>query len=233
MNINRTDSTCRVCGGSCCDRAQVKKFSFVECRRCGFVFCPEITQEQLSDWYRNGYHGVRDGAPEIGWANERFLDPVWNFLPRSGLLVLDFGAGISLVGTLLRQRDNRVIEVDIARPDNPHPDRLTGEIHTLDIPPRTFDLIYSFQVFEHLAEPLPILRHFARLVKPGGYIYIHTDMETPERKKGFENWWYVTPPDHCSFYRHSTFDQFVENEPLEVCYRDPKAVLMRAVTAQN
>ncbi|MFP4014537.1 MAG: class I SAM-dependent methyltransferase [Chitinispirillaceae bacterium] len=226
--MNTSSVTCRICQGPCSPCGLVDNHPFVECRTCGFVFCTSITQEQLSDWYRRGYHGVQDGAPDIGWANENFLEPVWKYLPRSGLTIMDFGAGTSLVGSLLRQRGNRVIEVDIAHSHSSHPDRHTGDIHTLPISAGRFDLIYSFQVFEHIAEPLPILEQFTLLVKPGGYIYIHTDMETPERLESFRKWWYVTPPDHCSFYRHRTFERFIKNRPLEIVYRDPKSVLMQS-----
>lgn len=226
--MNTSTVTCRLCRGACSECGSVNNYPFVECQKCGFVFCARITQKELSERYREGYHGVEDGAPDIGWANEEFLEPVWRYLPRRGLTIMDFGAGTSLVGSILRHRDNRVVEVDIARSDNSHPDRLTGDIDTLPISPRSFDLIYSFQVFEHLAEPLPVLAQFARLVKPGGYIYVHTDMETPERLNGFRKWWYVAPPDHCSFYRHRTFELFVKNRPLEIVYRDPKSVLMQS-----
>ena len=37
-------------------------------------------------------------------------------------------------------------------------------------------------------------------------IAIHTDMETPERENGLACWWYATPPDHCAFFRHRTFE---------------------------
>lgn len=37
-----------------------------------------------------------------------------------------------------------------------------------------FDLILSVDVLEHIADDLAVLRHFARVLRPGGYVLLHT-----------------------------------------------------------
>lgn len=203
----------------------VEGFSFVECTVCSFVFTPAIAPPDAENRYRRH----QEGEPAQGWADESFLVPALEALgAEKPLYILDFGAGESRVPDLLRARGHRVIAVDLVPPIRPHPDRLTGPLETLDLPAGRFDLIYSFQVFEHLPQPAPILRRLLRLLRSGGLLLIHTDMEVAERPKRFSDWWYVLPPHHCSFYRHRTFDVFCRRTPHRVAWRDEKSVMIQA-----
>lgn len=220
-----------MCGGSEF-RVQglVGKYEFKGCSYCEFVFCPGITPEYLSQMYSEGFHGPEDGGPKKGWKKDlSFLEPALQFLPKEKSLdILDFGTGQDRTPDLLREQGQRVIAVDIAPPLRPHPDRLTGNLLHLGLESERFDFVYSFQVFEHLPQPRPVLDELLRLTRPGGYILIHTDMETPEREReGFSNWWYVAPPDHCAFFKIRTFDVYLEQSPHELVWNDAKTVIIR------
>ena len=220
---------CRVCGSpDLASLGQVSSFEFVECGHCAFTFAPRLDRASMAESYSAGFHGPEDGAPDIGWADPSFLAPALELLQGRGRLhVLDFGTGQSFIPDLLRTDGHRVIGVDVVPPLRAHPDRLTGDLLELQLDSRGFDLVFSFQVFEHLPEPAPYLRRLLRLARPGGLVLIHTDMETPEREAGFSHWWYVLPPDHCCFYRHRTFEAFLEGTSHRIVYRDPKCVVIR------
>lgn len=210
--------------------AEVDGFTFEHCLNCAVVFCPQITPEYLTNLYSDGFHGPKDGGPKTGWSKGvEFLEPAFKRLPQSrGLKILEFGTGQNRIPEVLRKQGHRVIAVDISPPLRPHPDRLTGDILDLELQKEQFDLIFAFQVFEHLPRPKPILYELLRLLKPGGLLLIHTDMETPERdEEGLENWWYATPPDHCIFYRNKSFEIFMEDKPGEITWKDEKTVLIR------
>lgn len=198
---------------------KVEGYSFVECPNCGFIFTPNLPDSDAPP-------EASAGRPVGGWANIDFLEPALARLEGSRLSVLDFGAGESRVPDLLRAKGHRVIAVDVLPPDEPHPDRLTGTLETLHLTPRQFDLVYAFQVFEHLPEPAPVLDELLALTRPGGLLLIHTDMEVPERAAGFTGWWYVLPPDHCAFYRHHTFEVFCRDTPHRLIWTDAKRVLI-------
>lgn len=126
--------------------------------------------------------------------------------------MLEFGVGQSTIPDQLREKYKaKVIAVDIIPPVNPHPDRLTGDIMDLKLSGNQFDLVYSLQVLEHIPEPVPVIHELYRLVKPGGYLYIHTDMHQ-DRDKDFFNWYYTVPPDHCSYYKPDTFEYILRNQ---------------------
>lgn len=184
---------CRMCWSRTLQPAgEIDGFPFIECAACGFTFTPSTDRSGVE----NRYQAPDADTPEGGWAHTDFLDPAFERLGRQrSLRVMDFGAGESRVPGLLRERGHRVIEADLAPPARPHPDRYTGPLRSLPLPFRRFDLIYSFQVFEHLAEPASTLSALLGLTRPGGLVAIHTDMEVPERdEEGFANWWYVIPP---------------------------------------
>ena len=220
---------CRWCGSRHLEEAgEVKGYHFVECLNCCFTFCPSLTQEAMERRYAQGYHASEEGVPKKGWSKTNFLAPVLEFYPSdTKLRILDFGSGQSVVPDELRKQGHKVIAVDVTEPLHPHPDRLTGKITDLKLEPDQFDLVYSFQVFEHLPEPRPVFEELLRLTKPGGYLLIHTDMEPPERQEGFEQWWYVLPPDHCSFYKKETFEWLLEESPHELVEAEAKHVIIQ------
>lgn len=203
----------------------VDGYPFFECPHCRFIFTPSVPEAQTDDPER----GNQAPAPAGGWADERFLEPALARLADAGALsILDFGAGDSRVPDLLRARGHRVVGVDLVPPARPHPDRLTGSLRSLGLPQASFDLIYAFQVFEHLPDPASVLAELLRLTRAGGLVLIHTDMEVDDRPRNFAEWWYVLPPDHCSFYHHRTFEIYCQGTPHRLVWMDPKRVIIEA-----
>ncbi|MEX1136303.1 MAG: class I SAM-dependent methyltransferase [Balneolales bacterium] len=224
------DYICPMCSNTATSpEGEIKGYPFRCCLRCQFVFCPKVTPEYLGQLYTQGFHGPEDGAPKNGWSgNPSFLGPAFDIVQKEDLVILDFGTGQDIVPDQLREEGYKVVAVDIAPPLRPHPDRLTGDLIQLKLRPNQFDLIFSFQVFEHLPQPRPLLDELVRLAKPGGLVLIHTDMETPERDgQGFRNWWYAAPPDHCCFYRHKTFQVYLEDKPHRLVWKSPKSVIIK------
>ncbi|MEX2574939.1 MAG: class I SAM-dependent methyltransferase [Balneolaceae bacterium] len=183
----------------------------------------------MNKLYNAGYHNSEDGAPEKGWAYDtEFLKPAFQQMEDRKAKILDFGCGESKLPAALRDQGHQVTGVDIAPPLQKQENRLTGDILELCISENQFDLIYSYQVFEHIPDPLPILTELFRITKKGGFLLVHTDMEVPERfENGFRNWWYISPPDHCVFYRNRTFEVYLQDKPHELVYKDEKSVIMK------
>ena len=46
----------------------------------------------------------------------------------------------------------------------------TGDVHSLDFPDDTFDIVHAHQVLQHVGDPVRALSEMRRVCKPGGYV---------------------------------------------------------------
>jgi SAM-dependent methyltransferase len=92
---------------------------------------------------------------------------------------------------------------------NAHPDIL----HDLNVFPypildRSFDEIVAKHIIEHLDNPIGFMREIARILKPGGTVYI----ETPH----FSSRVAYSEPQHKSFFSYFMFNSLIQGLDLEV-----------------
>jgi SAM-dependent methyltransferase len=92
--------------------------------------------------------------------------------------ILDAGAGRGLQNPY----DYRSIAARVAGADldagvlrNPNlTDACVADLSHLPYPDGEFDVVISKYVFEHLAHPRAVLRELRRVLRPGGYLLVHT-----------------------------------------------------------
>ena len=68
-----------------------------------------------------------------------------------------------------------------------------------------FDVVTMLEVIEHVLDPLSLLRHARRLLKPNGILYLTTGNARPYRDRLLA-WRYVIPEIHVSFFEPSTLE---------------------------
>lgn len=49
---------------------------------------------------------------------------------------------------------------------------LVGDVHALDLPKASFDVVHAHQVLQHVPEPVRALREMARVTRPGGTVAV-------------------------------------------------------------
>lgn len=205
----------------CCGNKDVKYsgrkdgFKLWRCDHCEFVF----TDIKPVDIWKNEVRSEQKNAKTI-----EFLSPALTWLPSSTLKILDFGGGESTIPNRLRKVGHRVIEVDILPPKNFHRDRLTGNVMDLDIPEHSFDLIYSYNVFEYIANPFPILSRLCRLLKENGLLLINTDMEAADKVADDV---LAKPALCCSYYSHLSFEKMLNKIDFNIIYKNPNMIIAR------
>ncbi|KAE8153602.1 S-adenosyl-L-methionine-dependent methyltransferase [Aspergillus avenaceus] len=69
-----------------------------------------------------------------------------------------------------------------------------GDIHSLDFPDNTFDIVHVHQVLQHIADPVKALQEMRRVVKPGGIVAARESatMTWYPDNKGIELWLKLT-----------------------------------------
>jgi SAM-dependent methyltransferase len=102
----------------------------------------------------------------------------------SGISVLDVGCGPGTITaelaelvapgrvTALEQTETALdlARAEIARRGLTGVDFVVGDVHALDFPDGTFDVVHAHQVLQHVADPVAALREMRRVTKPGGVV---------------------------------------------------------------
>lgn len=155
---------------------------FVElCEDCGLVFSnPLPSADDLKEFYRPGgeWRSAAAGATEPAPAEPRGLswskpfDPIRGELrvtkPPKGASVLDFGCGR---GKLLDAFQDFGWDTAGIEPAGDEAFRRHRRLETIPDEP-TFDLIVANHVLEHTADPLGLLRQFAKACRMSGFVFI-------------------------------------------------------------
>ena len=187
---------CPVCRTECSAFADVKQtVTYHACPGCGYWFKAPDHHPGLSEQKtRYDLHENDPDDPGYRAYFQRFLDWVLPQIPVGGR-ALDFGSGASgLLASMLAEAGFDAMRYDpIYHPD----ERYRKE---------RYDLIVSTEVFEHLSDPLAVLRELASLLKPGGFLAIQTQFH-PEDETAFLQWYYRLDPTHIGFFVPRTFQR--------------------------
>lgn len=79
---------------------------------------------------------------------------------------------------------------------------------------RRYDYIFSCEVFEHFYQPRQELQRLVQLLKPGGNLYIMTQLYSPGTP--FHNWHYRRDPTHVFIYTRATMEKITRLFPLRL-----------------
>lgn len=115
----------------------------------------------------------------------------------------------------------------------PVQDRLAvvqGDAHAMPWPDDSFDLVYSFSVFEHLRDPAQCLEEVVRVLRPGGLFCIGTHMYTSDSgahdPRSFLTYheniapWAHLRPVHRDSVKPNAYCNGWRNEQWEKLFRD-------------
>jgi SAM-dependent methyltransferase len=110
---------------------------------------------------------------QTGWGRVLELFADW-CAAQPGWLTLDAGCGPGLLPALLRREGCRAYGIDLdpaaLRPGRLHPELAQADALLPPFPPETFHLVTASNLLFLLAEPLPVLRSLASLVRPEGQV---------------------------------------------------------------
>jgi SAM-dependent methyltransferase len=182
-----------------------KELNYYRCQDCGFVFLDDnhrvdvVQEKKQYDQHNNSLEN--EGYVQMF---EDFIELAIAPYLKKIQTALDFGSGPTPVFSELLKR--RGLEVDIY--DLYYAPKKVYE-------GKTYDLITSTEVFEHLSKPLETLQLLMEHLKEGGYLVLMTKFP-PKEDKVFLNWWYRRDPTHISFFTPKSFEVMAQKVGLKV-----------------
>ncbi len=204
-------TTCLICKN---ENLQImERFSnahLVKCKGCNFVFSRKIpTQQELIQFY-DGY-GRNDYLSPL--TIKRYHELLDKFEPfRKTNRILDVGCGIGYFLEVAKERGWEVLGTE-------YTDKAIeicsekgilmkqGKLNPNDFETESFDILTSFEVLEHINNPIEEISNFHTLLRKGGLVYLTTpNFNSLLRYKLQENYDVITYPEHLCYYSPKTLE---------------------------
>ena len=188
-------SICPYCGSGAiepfCRRADVSVLhgAYDYCTDCRVYFAnPMAGDAELAEYYGTYYRDVggrsndSTRAAQYHWFRTTLLKRIQRVAPSGRYLEIGCGEGASLAAA--RDAGYQVTGIDLAA----NAVRFAQESYSLDArcvrledlrePDGAFDIVYTYHTIEHVTDLRSFLDKAARLLKPGGWLFVGT--ENPE-----------------------------------------------------
>lgn len=198
------------------------KSGLVKCKDCGFVFMHQIPSDlELDKHYSTyGYEGDRLLTSMTIDSYNNTLDEFEAFRKNNNLL--DIGCGVGHFPSVAKQRgwmsfgteySPKAVESARSKGINMH----IGPLQTAAFDSQNFDVITSFEVIEHINNPLEEIKTIYRLLRPGGIFYC----TTPNFNSLLRYWLkadykVIEYPEHLSYYTKKTLTKLMVANGFEL-----------------
>lgn len=205
-------------------------FRLVRCRNCGLIYQnPRPTREELPQYYPEEYalyqtendSGSRVAELSRQHAMSRRCQRVSRHVPNPGL-VLDVGCATGQFLQAMAQYGWQTMGVELSEYAANYAresglEVVTGTLEEASFPDNRFDLVTLWDVFEHVLNPKETLAEIGRVLKPGGFVVIHTPNPTcPEARLFGSNWIGWERPRHLHLYTPDVLRAYLQAGGFEL-----------------
>ena len=199
----RTLERCLACGSTSLEPLPLRyeyrgSFPLVECGDCGLRFLSvQPTQEGLAELYAAGYfeRDFRCGRSASGYFDEEawraenagLLEAFARLRPPGRLLEVGCAGGWLLKHAIERGWQARGVELSADAVKHAHSlglDVFQGDLLAATLPEASFDLVYMGDVLEHVPDCRAVLADVARVLAPGGILYLRGPTTTNSLARG-------------------------------------------------
>lgn len=183
---------CKVCGGhatfvgSCSNEVPLLTLETFRCCDCGLVFiATSLNGDQLATAYREldeeSYY--REVEPTTRCKFATALSDLAPLL-RKDSRIIDLGTGDGAFPLYLKNHGYEFVSAHEIPGSNLSHLNQAGIVSYQDIdyqslPRNHFDVVTLLDVAEHVLDPRFLFNTCAEILKPGGFVYVHTPMVTP------------------------------------------------------
>jgi 2-polyprenyl-3-methyl-5-hydroxy-6-metoxy-1,4-benzoquinol methylase len=215
------ETTCCLCGPVSAPLIRAEKWrTIVRCPGCGFVFCANITYDDLQNLYEDEYWG---GESEVGYS-EYLVHPEvhaqWNRTKMSGVAkagikppgrLLDVGCATGDWVKAAGEAGFQASGIEISHYAGNIARERGLDVHVgtlLDAPygDGEFDVITMWDVIEHVPDPVLEARKLLSLLKPGGAVVMATpNVGSLRARREGANWHgFRVSQEHVLFFTPDT-----------------------------
>ena len=206
----------------------------VKCAGCSLVYCfPRNLEESMLDVYENNYwqdyqtqvgeKKIKDRISDFEAVSNERMSYIEKFKTRGKFL--DVGC---CMGFLVNEADNRGFDaygIDLNAEDiNKGKERYDINLKKdflEKFQQYDFDVITSFNVLEHVSDPIKMLLEKKKRLKGDGIIVVGThDIECKNHQKEKQNWKHIIPNEHLYFFSISTLKKLGEKAGLKMIYHN-------------
>ncbi len=215
----------------------VKGFDVIECKTCGFKhILPVPTADELQKIYQSDYYTnekplyLEQHTEDLDWwnlvYNERF-DFFEEKLPPSQRQILDIGSGPGYFLLHGKNRGWKTIGFEPSSSAAAHSRSLGINIIEDFFEERTvkdigmFDVVHLENVFEHIPDPIGMLKLIRSVLKPGGILCVITPNDYNPFQQilvdscGYDTWW-LAPPHHINYFDFNSMNNLLTNNGFTI-----------------
>ena len=175
---------CPLCGGRPVPYLDFSNVPVVKCEECGFIHSGRLMSPKTADeYYSDHYGGCRhqQGQRVNAEINILALEKMVNLKKIGRFLDVGTGYGFLLDKLKTHYPDMHVKGVELSRKEASYGrdvlnlDIVTTPLEESEYEKESFDLVATFEVIEHVADPVGFLKSLLKYVKRGGMVLVMTD----------------------------------------------------------
>ncbi len=242
-NLLTVETGCCICGDSAAKkiasgedfeyRTSRDVFNMDQCRDCGLVYLnPRPHEYEFERIYPDNYHAFEFSEEKFGlvYRIRKRLEArrllTWCEGLTSNARILDVGCGDGFHLELLAEYgdkswhlegidiDERAVAIGREKGIGIH----EGTLESVDLPEASFDLVFTVQTIEHVADPRELLVGIRRLLKPGGRLVVVTDNTGSPDFRLFRNrhWGGYHFPRHWNLFNKNNIEKLAKIADFEI-----------------
>lgn len=210
-----SEKGCPLCGHrSCAPFARDGSREYLSCPVCALVHVPRAYHLSPVEEKRR-YDTHRNSPEDAGYRRflSRLIEPLAARLG-PGAEGLDYGSGPGpTLSIMFREAGHAMRDYDpFYAPDEA-------------VLQRRYDFVTCTETAEHFARPGEEFARLLRLVRPGGWLGVMTQMLEPQVR--FDQWYYKRDPTHVAFYSEASFRWLAAAYRLHPLFVSSSVILLR------
>ncbi|NVO03979.1 MAG: class I SAM-dependent methyltransferase [Bacteroidetes bacterium] len=218
--MKNTHDKCLICNSNIIKELPRYRSNYlVKCKSCGFVFCNKIPEiDELKNHY-NGYPRNTDISSITIKRYHELLNVFEKY--RFSNNILDIGCGDGHFLVVAKERNWNVYgteytneAIKICRAKKIEVSKGILDVNNYD--QINFDVITSFEVIEHINNPVEEVININKLLRIGGAFYFTTPNFNSLNRSILKNEWSVIEfPEHLSYYTRKTISELLKKNNFE------------------